>query len=60
MTRPRNCRARRGTPLDPQAVDRVLDTKRNPLARVEAGSHCTAEKLAERAYQLEPIPAGQR
>jgi DNA-binding CsgD family transcriptional regulator len=50
-----------GTPLDPQAVDRVLaDTDRNPLALVEVGSHFTAEELAERAYLLEPIPVGQR
>jgi AAA ATPase domain len=50
-----------GAPLDPQAVDRVLaDTERNPLALVEVGSQFTAEELAERAYQLEPIPVGQR
>src|SRR5215472_9902830 len=49
-----------GTPLDPQTVDRVLaDTERNPLALVEVGSHFTAEELAERAYQPEPIPVGQ-
>ena len=50
-----------GTPLDPQAVDRVLaDTERNPLALVEVGTHFTAAELAERAYQPEPIPVGQR
>src|SRR5215469_7373674 len=50
-----------GTPLDPQTVDRVLaDTERNPLALVEIGSQFTAQELAERAYQLEPIPVGQR
>jgi DNA-binding CsgD family transcriptional regulator len=50
-----------GAPLDPQAVDRVLaDTERNPLALVEIGSQFTAEDLAERAYQPEPIPVGQR
>ena len=50
-----------GTPLDPQAVDRVLaDTRRNPLALVEVGSHFTAGELAERAHQPEPIPVGQR
>ena len=49
-----------GTPLDPQAVDRVLaDTERNPLALVEVGSHWTAGELAERAYQPEPIPVGR-
>jgi len=50
-----------GAPLDPQAVDRVLaDTERNPLALVEVGSDFTAGELAERAYQPEPIPVGQR
>jgi DNA-binding CsgD family transcriptional regulator len=50
-----------GTPLDPQTVDRVLaDTKRNPLALVEAGSRLTAEELAEWAYAPEPIPVGRR
>jgi DNA-binding CsgD family transcriptional regulator len=50
-----------GTPLDPQAVGRVLaDTERNPLALVEVGSQFTAGELAERAYQPEPIPVGQR
>jgi DNA-binding CsgD family transcriptional regulator len=50
-----------GTQLDPQTVDRVLaDTNHNPLALVEVGSHFTAEQLAERAYQPEPIPVGQR
>src|SRR5215472_4000688 len=50
-----------GTPLDPQAVDRVLaDTECNPLALVEVGSQFTAGELAERAYQLEPIPVGER
>jgi len=50
-----------GTPLDPHAVDRVLaDTRRNPLALVDVGSHFTAEELAERAHQVEPIPAGRR
>jgi DNA-binding CsgD family transcriptional regulator len=50
-----------GTALDPQAVDRVLaGTERNPLALVEVGSHFTAEELADRAYQPEPIPVGQR
>jgi DNA-binding CsgD family transcriptional regulator/tetratricopeptide (TPR) repeat protein len=50
-----------GTPLDPSALDRVLaDTERNPLALVELGSQFTAEQLAERAYQLEPMPVGQR
>jgi DNA-binding CsgD family transcriptional regulator len=54
-------RSAAGTPLDPQAVDRVLtDTRRNPLALVEIGSQFTAEELAERAYQPEPIPVGQR
>jgi DNA-binding CsgD family transcriptional regulator len=49
-----------GTPLDPQTVDQVLArTDRNPLALVEVGSHFTAEELAERAYQPEPIPVGQ-
>jgi DNA-binding CsgD family transcriptional regulator len=50
-----------GTSLDPQAVERVLaGTERNPLALVEVGSHFTARELAERAYQPEPIPVGQR
>ncbi|HEX9521299.1 MAG TPA: LuxR C-terminal-related transcriptional regulator [Streptosporangiaceae bacterium] len=50
-----------GAPLDPQAVDRVLaDTERIPLALVEVGSDFTAGELAEWAYQLEPIPVGQR
>jgi DNA-binding CsgD family transcriptional regulator len=50
-----------GTPLDPQTVDRVLaGTDCNPLALVEIGSHFTAEELAERAYQPEPIPIGQQ
>jgi DNA-binding CsgD family transcriptional regulator len=50
-----------GTPLDPQAVNRVLaDTERNPLALVEVGSQCTAGELADRAYQPEPIPVGQQ
>jgi DNA-binding CsgD family transcriptional regulator len=48
-----------GTPLDPQTVDRVLArTERNPLALV--GSHFTAEELAARTDQPEPIPVGQR
>jgi DNA-binding CsgD family transcriptional regulator len=50
-----------GAPLDPQAVARVLaDTRCNPLALVEVGSHFTAGQLAERAHQPEPIPVGQR
>src|SRR5258707_5083805 len=50
-----------GAPLDPHAVDRVLaDTERIPLALVEVGSDFTAGELAECAYQLEPIPVGQR
>jgi len=50
-----------GAPLDPQAGDRVLaDTERIPLALVEVGSDFTAGELAEWAYQLEPIPVGQR
>src|SRR5258706_541248 len=50
-----------GAPVDPQAVDRVLaDTERIPLALVEVGSDFTAGELAEWAYQLEPIPVGQR
>src|SRR5215472_2029013 len=50
-----------GAPLDPQTVERVLtDTDRNPLALVEVGSQFTASELAERAYQPEPIPVGQR
>ena len=38
----------------------LADTERNPLALVEIGSQFMAEELAERAYQLEPIPVGQR
>src|SRR5258706_10495001 len=50
-----------GAPLGPQAGDRVLaDTERIPLALVEVGSDFTAGELAEWAYQLEPIPVGQR
>ncbi len=50
-----------GTPLDPQTVDRVLaSTRRNPLALEEVGSNFTAGELADRAYQPEPIPIGQR
>jgi DNA-binding CsgD family transcriptional regulator len=48
-------------PLDPQTMARVLaDTERNPLALVEAGSQFSAEELAVRAGQPEPIPAGKQ
>jgi len=49
-----------GRLLDPLVVDRVLaGTERNPLALVEVGSRFTAEELAERVYQPEPIPIGK-
>src|SRR5215469_1036753 len=49
------------TPLDPAVLERVVaDTKRNPLALVEIGSHFTASELAARTYLPEPIPVGRQ